>query len=63
MARYFIRKKKVTNECDGAPVACPTCSDFGIGMGPVNPIGGPDRFDTFLPVVKKSRKKMKLRKK
>lgn len=62
MARYFIRKKKVTNECDGAPATCPVCGEFSIGMGPVNPIGGPDRFDSFLPSVKKSKKKIRRRK-
>jgi hypothetical protein len=62
MARYFIRRKKVTNECDGAVADCPNCGDFGIGMGPVNPIGGPDRFDSFLPTIKKSKKK-KIRRK
>lgn len=63
MARYFIRKKKLTNECDGAPMGCPSCADFGIGMGPVNPIGGPDRFDNFLAVPsKKIKRKLRKRK-
>ena len=56
MKRVYIRKYKKTNECD----TCVTDGGFdysglGFGMGPVNPLGGPDRFDNF--VIKKPKRK------
>ena len=51
--KYIIHKKKGVKECDGM-----VSGDFGIpvypdadapiGMGPVNPRSGPDRWDNHL---------------
>ena len=50
--KYIIHKKKGVKECDGM-----VSGDFGIpvypdadapiGMGPVNPRGGPDRWEYY----------------
>lgn len=61
MARYFIRKRKETNECDCCPDVGYNYSDLSIGIGPVNPLGGPDKFDVINTKVTK-RKKRKIRK-
>lgn len=66
----YLRKKKVTNECDGGMVDGGAVSgdaggyDFGAalgtGMGPVT-IGGPDRWDNILKVSPGPRRKRRIR--
>lgn len=58
MARYFLRKKKQTNECDCCPDVGYDYSVLAPGMGQVNPIGGPDKFDVigYKPKKRKRRK-------
>ena len=58
MKRFYIRKKRATNECDGGCDCCHcTNADFSIGMGPVNPLGGPDKFDILGTHTTKTRKR------
>lgn len=59
MARYFLRKSKKTNECDMSPEGGYDYSCLSVGMGPVNPFGGPDKFDVM--GIPKKRKKRKIK--
>ena len=48
--KFIVHRKKKTNECDGCAggdMSFPVYpdADAPIGMGPVNPMGGPDRWD------------------
>ncbi len=62
MKRFYIRKNKKTNECDAGVVDGGfDYSDLGFGMGPVNPLGGPDRFDNII-ARKPKRKKRSIKK-
>ena len=64
--KYIIRKKKDIRECDGCDSGqvSPIDADMAFGMGPVNPIGGPDRWDIGFRFASslKRRKKCKIRK-
>lgn len=62
MKRFYIRKNKKTNECDAGVVDGGfDYSDLSFGMGPVNPLGGPDRFDNIV-TRKPKRKKRSIKK-
>lgn len=71
--RYIIRKKKHTNECDTGSTGSGDsgysyASEFGFGMGPVKPNGGPDRWDNIITGLQQQtpapkRRKYKIRKK
>lgn len=65
MKRFYIRKKKKTNECDCCNVDVGySYTDLVTGIGPVNPLGGPDRFDVIglQPVKKTKRKRRSIKK-
>jgi hypothetical protein len=63
MARYFIRRNKPTNECDVVGADYPIDINFNIGMGPVNPMGGPDKFDVIIPKINRKTRKLKRKRK
>lgn len=69
---YYLRRKKVVDECDGgADVACAApMTDIPDGMGSVIPGHSGDRFDNILgggfvntiPMMPSSKKSYKVRK-
>ena len=65
--KYIIHRKKKIRECDGAvspDAGIPVYPnpEASIGMGPANPMGGPDRWDMgFRFDSSKARKKYKIK--
>ena len=56
--KYIIHRKKKIRECDGAvspDAGIPVYPnpEAPIGMGPANPMGGPDRWDMGISSVDK----------
>ena len=65
--KYIIHRKKKIKECDGATptetgIPVYPNPEAPIGMGPVNPMNGPDRWDMgFRFDSSKKRKKYKIK--